>query len=544
MAITYEYEYKNYAEEASMKRVLMIASENDGLEGCKVGGIGDVVRDIPPVLARQGYSVDVAVPSYGFLHRLPGSEKLSQVEYRFGGKPDSADVYTVGGKKPTENVRHVVVDHPAFSQYDEREGKYQIYVNDPSSTPFASDATKFARFCMAMAATVKERVLGEPDCIHLHDWHASLFLLLRKNHSDYECLRAIRTAFTIHNLSIQGVRPIKGHASALKTWYPDLDYKVRDVIDPRWLDCINPMAVGIRLSDAVHSVSASYVEEICISSNRPSFIGGEGLERDLQTARNHGNLYGIINGCDYPPDRQVLNLSFSELVSRLESEVSRWIKKQTDVSDVHTLALKRLEEWRSLYGSEGPKVLLTSVSRITDQKMLLLLSQGTNGTTALRSILDYLQNNEAVYILLGTGTSEYEEALLQAAAQSPNFVFLNGYSDSCANDLYASGDLFLMPSSFEPCGISQMLAMRDGQPCVVHAVGGLRDTVRDGISGFVFSGDTIEKQADNFMDSCRDAVELKLRHPNRWKSVCEAASKERFLWDRSAKEYIDKLYEL
>jgi starch synthase len=123
-----------------------------------------------------------------------------------------------------------------------------------------------------------------------------------------------------------------------------------------------------------------------------------------------------------------------------------------------------------------------------------------------------------------------------------NFIFLNGYSDECASALYANGDLFLMPSSFEPCGISQMLAMRDGQPCVVHKVGGLKDTVEHGVTGFTFTGDTVPEQVDNFVKTTLEAIALKRHHPESWRKICKNASSVRFLWKDSLQLYIDKLY--
>jgi starch synthase len=108
--------------------------------------------------------------------------------------------------------------------------------------------------------------------------------------------------------------------------------------------------------------------------------------------------------------------------------------------------------------------------------------------------LRLLQRLNGIYILLGAGDWAYERFFSDMSAGFENFIFLNGYSETCAEALYANGDLFLMPSSFEPCGISQMLAMRDGQPCVVHHVGGLKDTVRHNDNGFAFTGDSLARR--------------------------------------------------
>jgi starch synthase len=123
-----------------------------------------------------------------------------------------------------------------------------------------------------------------------------------------------------------------------------------------------------------------------------------------------------------------------------------------------------------------------------------------------------------------------------------NFIFLNGYSEKCADALYASGDLFLMPSSFEPCGIGQMLAMRDGQPSVVHHVGGLKDTVRHNYNGFVFTGKGLTEQVDNFIHTTKAALDMKKNSPDQWEKICRQAAEERFDWQKSAAEYINSLY--
>ena len=144
--------------------------------------------------------------------------------------------------------------------------------------------------------------------------------------------------------------------------------------------------------------------------------------------------------------------------------------------------------------------------------------------------------------LLGTGDEEYEYFLTRLGSRYDNFIFLNGYSDQCARALYANGELFLMPSSYEPCGISQMLAMRDGQPSVIHAVGGLKDTVQDGINGFVFSGRTLTEQVDNFVRTALAAVALKQNAPDQWSLICDQAVRSRTSWDESARQYLQKLY--
>jgi starch synthase len=188
-----------------------------------------------------------------------------------------------------------------------------------------------------------------------------------------------------------------------------------------------------------------------------------------------------------------------------------------------------------------PSILLTSVSRVVDQKVLLLREAGSSGKSGLHSILEAL-GEKGCYILLGNGDREYEKFLTETSSRHDNFLFINGYSDECADALYAGGDLFLMPSSFEPCGLSQMIAMRHGQPCLVHAVGGLKDTVQDGHNGFAFKGDSLQSQVDNLVKSVSEAVAIKENKPAEWHKICEKAAATRFRWKDSAAQYIAKLY--
>ena len=171
----------------------------------------------------------------------------------------------------------------------------------------------------------------------------------------------------------------------------------------------------------------------------------------------------------------------------------------------------------------------------------MLLHEFEDGTSALQRIARIV-GNKGVILLLGSGDPQLEERLLQQVRDLPNVVFLRGYSEDLAAPLYHAGDLFLMPSSFEPCGISQMLAMRGGQPCVVHGVGGLKDTIEDDVTGFVFDGDSVREQAMNFVRKTKRAIKLRASDPIRWQEICRAAAACRFDWQASARQTIHTLY--
>ena len=172
----------------------------------------------------------------------------------------------------------------------------------------------------------------------------------------------------------------------------------------------------------------------------------------------------------------------------------------------------------------------------------MFLQLTATGATALEEILGLL-GKRGVFVLVGSGDTDFEKRIAAIAAENRNFVFLRGYSETSADLLYRGGDLFLMPSSFEPCGISQMLAMRESQPCVVHAVGGLRDTVKDGVNGFAFTGDSPAAKASAFVAAVRGALEMKTDAPGKWQQLRAAAAAARFSWARSAREYAGKMYD-
>jgi len=517
--------------------IVMLAAENDALPGAKVGGIGDVVRDIAPALAALGCRVTVITPGYGLLAGRRGAERLAALEVGFGGGAHQVELHAVpprAERAPEERVRHWVLEHPLFSVC----GRGRVYCDDPPERPFARDASKFALFCAAAAEAVARGHCGRPEVIHLHDWHAALFLLLRRCQPAYDRLRASRCVFTIHNLALQGVRPLGGDESSLSAWFPDLSYPRALVADPRWPDCVNPMAVGIRLADAVHTVSPSYAAEILRPSAVASrgFYGGEGLEADLARAHRDNRLHGILNGCEYPdaPPGAPCWPALRELLGR---QVLSWVGREPQPASSHFIARARLDDGLR----QRPASVVTSIGRLTEQKVRLLAEAGSDGRPALESALDIL-GEDGLLILLGSGDPVYEAFFTETAGRRANLLFLRGYSDAAARALYAAGDLFLMPSSFEPCGISQMLAMRAGQPCLVHHVGGLRDTVRDGVDGFAFSGADPREQADHMNAALRAALALRCAQPERWRRIAANAAAARFDWTDSARLYLERLY--
>jgi starch synthase len=486
------------------------------------------MRDLPPAVARRGFRVSVVTPSYGTLHRLDGARLLGTVSAAFRGGAEPFGVYSID----SGTVQYVVLDHPMFAPGEPG----RIYHDDGAERPFATDANVFAGFGAAAAAWVRT-LSPRPDAVHLNDWHAAFYLLQRDFAKDAESLRGIRTVFSIHNLAYQGQRPLAGDDSSLERWFPDFEVDRAIIADPHAADCINPMAFAIRSADAVNTVSPTYAQEICRPSDpERGFFGGEGLEGDLAAIAREKRLFGILNGCEYL-EANLPRPGWQHIVSLLRDQADAWLLCEPE-RDTHRIARERIAN----LPKRRPVHLLTSIGRLVRQKSSLMFEPVSDAPTALDAILDNLRDL-GVLILIGSGEDVLERKLTEVALRQPNLVFMNGYSETLAEPLYRAGDLFLMPSSFEPCGISQMLAMRDGQPCVVNGVGGLCDTVRDGETGFVFHGSTPREQAEAFVRTVDGALELRAEQPLRWASIAEHARSERFDWDTAARHYIEQLYE-
>lgn len=488
------------------------------------------MRDLPVALARLGWQPTVLTPSYGVFHTLADAKESAAVEVIFRGIKTPVRCFEL--EDPDTGVTSIVFEHPAFVPLEPGE----IYHNDADGRPYATDADKFALLCTAAAAWI-DALDTPPDVVHLHDWHAAYYLLLREFSVGGERLRNIRTVFTIHNLSYQGQRPLTGDSSSLEAWFPGLAYDVSLIGDPDADDCINPMAFAIRSADKVHVVSPTYAKEICKPSDPlHGFVGGEGLEGELQAAAGEGRLHGILNGCDYskPLGRRP---GWQHLIRVAAATAEGWTHR--DPGDtLHFLTLERLSQ----LPKRRPLHVLTSIGRIVSQKIQLFLQPLADGRTALEHILERLDRRGFLW-LLGSGEARYEAELERIAQTSDNLLFFRGYSDTLGETMYRAGDLFLMPSSFEPCGISQMLAMRAGQPCVVHGVGGLRDTVEDRVTGFVFDGDTQADQAADFVDCVDRALALRSDDPAAWQAMKKRAADKRFDWASSAEQYVETLYE-
>lgn len=515
-------------------QILMVAAENGALPGGKVGGIGDVIREMPQALAKRGHTVDIVTPGYQLFSRLPGADLVTAFDVTFCAARTTVSLFRIPAVHSVSGVTHWAIEHPLFGMG----GAGKIYHDDGSDDPFATDATRFALFCTAVATALVGEALEPPDVLHLHDWHCGMLAMLRRYHPRFQMLRQIPAVLSIHNLAIQGIRPIAGHESSLLHWFPDIKWVSSEIADPQFPHCVNFMRAAIHLCERIHVVSPTYAKEI-LKPTMPEcgFHGGEGLESDLQAVEADGRLFGILNGCAYEVARS-RKPAKSRVANLMLSGLDRWLTEQMTARSAHCVASRRLTEWNRSRNKD--QFVLSSIGRLTDQKVSLWTQAIEGAESTLDKLLSVLQ--DGLFILVGSGDPEYEEFFTRKMGEHSNLLFLNGFSEEIAAALFAYGDLFVMPSTFEPCGISHMQAMRAGQPCLVHGVGGLADTVEDGVTGFVFQGSTPREQAENLLSTFLHAQKIYVTDKQAWSQLSENASAARFPWETTVKRYEEQLY--
>ena len=512
-----------------MNNFLFVSAENDAIPNCKAGGMGDVVRDVPRQIAKKGDKVHVITPSYSRLHRNGGTLR-TKLNFDLRGIVYTAELYEVIPKKEVANIHHYVIHHPEIVGGDIA----HIYHNDPKE-PFYNDALKFIIFCTAVAEAIKKGSFGRLNVVHLHDWHSSLLLFLRAYSPVYANLQKLHFVYTVHNLAIQGIRPFQDNYSSIQNWFPNIEIDYEKLKDPRYEDCINLMAVGIRLADAVHTVSPSYKKDVLKPSRPPEFIGGEGLEIDLQKADKEKRLYGILNGCNY---QNIRTAEKGHIYKNTIRAIFQWLQQESKKYKADFLAHTGEKVIDIL--EERPSFLCSSVARLTEQKFYFF----KRSPEAFEQILSKLSKVNGVFMLLGTGAPEYEELFRELSYKHKNFVFTNGQSEDLIDSIYLESDLYFMPSLFEPCGISQMLAMRNGNPCYVHNTGGLKDTVKHLETGFSFDGETYDAKITAMLEGIDSVLDVFLNNKAQWNEIQLAAQKMRFTWKKSVDQYYLKLYNL
>lgn len=405
-------------------KVLFAASEVYPI--ASTGGLASVVSELPAALNREGTDARVMIPFYG---DIQGGKDLS---WSGSGRTFLGEDFGIAETMMPNGVRAYLVAR------DEDFARKGFYGPTPDSS-WPDNFRRFAFFSRAVEASCA--VTGfHPDVFHCHDWQTGLLPVYLRDSG-----RA--SVFTIHNMAFQGRFGPESWASA------GLPYSLFDPVGLEFWGDWNMMKGAILFASAVTTVSPAYAREI----RTPRF--GFGLETVLERekAKLTGILNGIDPGCWNPGDDPALSAHFS--VRRMSG------KKTCRASLISEARLDPVN---------GP--LVGVVSRLTPQK----------GVDLILDSLPGLLGRGMGLVVLGTGEARYERAFRAAASSHPGSVAVRiDYSDSFARRIFAGSDLFLMPSVFEPCGLSQMTAMRYGSVPLVRKTGGLGDTV-DSSTGFLF----------------------------------------------------------
>ncbi|HUV15004.1 MAG TPA: glycogen/starch synthase [Pelolinea sp.] len=474
-------------------RVLFLTAEYEPF--AKVGGLGDYSGSLPKAIGKlvtsreRPVDIRVAVPLHGLFDRK--SQNLKKVANIAVPKPHSFS------RGSAFEFHHQDVPIYLINRAGNASGYSAIY--NPSQI---HDARKYVFFSLACADLVK-KINWSPDIIHANDWHTALaiyqFSNLRKVDPFY---KRSHTLQVIHNMPYLG----QGSETILNKF--GISPVLTDIM-PVWARNL-PLPMGLISADKISTVSPSYSDEL----KEEEF--SDGLAGFF--IQNSSKTTGILNGIDtdiWNPETD------HELVSNFSSEsiAKRRINKKSV-----------LREFGLDDGIDKP--LLVLISRLTHQKGIDILLQG------LPRILDQEWNA----IFLGTGQVEYEAAFRTFETLNPDrFKIILQFNNSLAHRLYSAGDILLMPSLYEPCGLSQMIAMRYGCIPVARSVGGLKDSIISDSgpnkTGYLFS----DADEVTFTECLRNAL-LDFTNRKNWESIQKRAMKQDFSWNTSAKKYIE-LYE-
>ena len=469
------------------RSVLIIGSE--ALPFAKTGGLADVLGALPPALARLGWQVSVALPRYRGVIAGVALERFSLL---LGGRPTDVGLF----EAPLgDGARALLIDVPEL--YD-RDGLYGAGV-----AAYPDNALRFGALVRAALEFVA-RTGVRPSVVHAHDWQAALApVYLKTLYDGHPVLGGTPSVLTIHNLAYQGV--------FAPDWLPllDLSDSLLSIDRLEYWGRISFLKGGITDAEVITTVSMKYAEEI----QTPEFgFGFDGILR-----RRAADLVGILNGIDterWDPERDAF----------LPAPYSA-----SDLSNKRAAKAAVLERYRLRVDERTmTRPVVGIISRMVDQKGFDLIAANAGEIPRL----------DATFIVLGTGDSRYEVLWRELAAAHPDRIGARiGFDEALAHLIEGGADMFLMPSRFEPCGLNQMYSLRYGTVPIVRAVGGLADTVEDGVTGFVFA----EYTAAALLQVLRRALAA-FQNPRRWRALQRAGMKQDHGWDRSAREYV-RMYE-
>lgn len=476
-----------------MKNILFLASE--AVPFVKTGGLADVVGSLPKTIDPKYYDCRIMIPKYMCIP-WKYREKMEYVTHFYMDYLGQSR-YVGILKYVYEGITYYFIDNESYFSGDKPYGDWYW------------DLEKFCFFCYASLSALP-LLDFHPDIIHCHDWQTGLVpVLLKDRFAGGEFFRSIKSVITIHNLKFQGVWDV----NTIKRFTQLSDY----YFTPDKLECKkdgNLLKGGIVYADAITTVSETYAEEI----KMPYY--GEGLD-GLLRARAH-DLRGIVNGIDYiewnPETDPFLVKDYSARTFRKEKVRNK----------------KALQQDFGL-NPDPSKFMIGIVSRLTDQK----------GLDLINSIFDELCQDDIQFVVLGTGDDKYENMFRYYDWKYHDKISAQiYYSNEISHKVYAACDAYLMPSLFEPCGLSQLIALRYGTVPIVRETGGLKDTVEpyneynDSGTGFSF----MNYNAHEMLNTIRYAEKIYYDRKRDWNRIIDRAMARDYSWKTSALKY-QELYD-
>ena len=465
----------------------------------KTGGLGDVMSALPKALAKLNLDVKVILPRYKCIPQ----KYQEKMEYRGSFYMDlcaDGKQYYVGIMEYQEDgVVYDFIDNDEFFSW-----------GDPY-TNLIDDIPKFCYFGKAALAALNY-LDWTPDIVHCHDWQAALVpLYLRTCFSDTNVGRAI-AVLTIHNLRFQGVYDRK----TIQYWSGLPDYVFnKDCMIQNWLDA-NMLKGGITYSNKVTTVSNTYAWEIQTEEY------GEGLEEHL---RYHNNkVLGIVNGID----TDIWNPATDKLLASKYDAKSAIKNKKANK--------KALQESLGLDVDDN-KMVIGLISRLTNQK----------GLDLVNDVIPGIMDGNTQVVILGTGDAQYEDTFRYYEDKyKGSFCAYIAYNENVAHNIYAGCDALLVPSRFEPCGLTQLISMRYGAVPIVRETGGLKDTVQP-YNAFENTGNgfTFDRYESGLLyDAINRAKTLYFENRVYWDDMVVRDMNKDVSWEQSAKQYKDMYVEL
>ena len=458
----------------------------------KSGGLGDVAGTLPRYVASDNYDIRVILPKLGSIPQkfVDKMEYMENFTVPLGWRNQYCGLF----KLSYFGVTYYFIDNEFYFHRNQAYGEFD-------------DGERIAFFSKAVLESILHIPDFMPDVLHCNDWHTALTpVYLREQYMAIPGFDKIKTIFTIHNLKFQGMfsDTIIGSILGLAETPAENQMRIGSAV--------NFMQGALKYSDMLTTVSPTYAEEICT----PYF--GEHMD-GIFNARK-ASLRGILNGIDYKEFDPLhdKNIEYHYSVQTLNNKVKNKLQVQ--------------EELGFTVDANIPMYVL--ISRLTEQKGLDLVTY----------ILPQLMERNLQLVILGIGDSKYEEAFSWYANKYPNkMAAILKFDAPYSNKLYAAGDAILIPSRFEPCGLTQMMAMRYGNLPIVRETGGLKDSVipyneytGEG-TGFSFAN----FNAHELLSTIDNSLTVWYENPKAWNKMQKQAMKKDYSWRTSAKQY-RKLY--